>query len=68
MSDNESGPEDEVDESLSNSEVNVKYRTAGQIANSTFGVLVREMINTVCRCCCEGHCRVCGGQEHFGTV
>lgn len=45
MSDIESGSEGEVDESLSNSEVSVKYRTAGQIANGAIAKIVAEAVD-----------------------
>jgi len=44
MSDNESGSEEEVDQSLTNSEVTVKYKTAGQIANSVIAKIVTEAV------------------------
>lgn len=44
MSDNESGSEGEVDESLSNSEVTVKYKTAGQIASSVIAKIITEAV------------------------
>lgn len=44
MSDNESGSEGEVDESLSNSEVSVKYKNAGQIASGVIAKIIAESV------------------------